>query len=134
MEKQMIMIVDDIPNNIEILLKILQKNYVIQVANSGKKALEILEKEKKPDLILLDVNMPELSGYDVMEIINSNVELVHIPVIFVTSNTGFREEIKGLELGAVDYIKKPFNPIIVKTRVNNILELKAYQNSLEFSQ
>lgn len=129
--QQTILIIDDIPNNIKILLEILRKDYAIQVANSGKKALDILGKENKPDLILLDVNMPELSGYDVMEIINSTDELAHIPVIFVTANSGFKEEIRGLELGVADYIKKPYNPIIVKKRVENILELKAYQDSLE---
>ncbi len=131
MIKKSILIIDDTPNNIELLLEILRKDYKIQVANSGKKALDILLKGKKPDLILLDVNMPGLSGYDVMVFINGAADLNHIPVIFVTANSGVSEEIKGLELGAADYIKKPYNPILVKKRVENILELKSYQDSLE---
>lgn len=128
--KATILIVDDIVENIHVLMNILKKDYLIQVAKNGQKAMEIIHKNK-PDLILLDIMMPELSGYDVIKILKKDVKTENIPVIFVTAMGEVSDEAKGLALGAVDYISKPVIPELVLSRVRNHLLLKKNSDQLE---
>ncbi len=125
-----ILIVDDTEENIEILVELLSDLYDISVAMDGERAIESL-KNQIPDLILLDIMMPGIDGYEVCKKLKTNKNTKNIPVIFLTALTDAREEEKGLNLGAVDYITKPFTPTLVKARVKNQLELKLYRNHLE---
>ena len=125
-----ILIVDDTQENIEILVELLADNYDISVAMDGEAAIEQL-KEETPDLILLDFMMPGIDGYEVCRRLKGNATFKKIPVIFLTALSDAREEEKGLNLGAVDYITKPFNPTLVKARVKNQLELKLFRDHLE---
>jgi len=130
-KKTTILIVDDMAANIAILSDLLKDEYNIKIAKEGKKALEITGGYEKPDLILLDVVMPQMSGYDVCKILKSNVSTQNIPIMFITGNDSDIDEEYGLNLGAVDYIKKPFNPSIVKIRVKNHIILKLKSDMLE---
>lgn len=130
-EKYKVLIVDDAPENIYILMGILKDQYDVSVAINGEKALKIAALEPSMDLILLDIMMPEMDGYEVFAKLKSNRKTANIPVIFVTALTADDNEAKGLELGAVDYITKPFNPALVSARVKNHLELKNYRDKLE---
>lgn len=125
-----ILIVDDTETNIYILVELLGDLYDISVAMNGESALDIVE-ETLPDLILLDIMMPGIDGYDVCKRLKENKKTCNIPIIFLTALTDAREEEKGLNLGAVDYITKPFNPTLVKARVKNQLELKMLRDHLE---
>lgn len=126
-----ILIVDDIANNIKILKSILELDgYGVKVANSGKRAIELSKKEPIPDLILLDVMMPEMDGYEVCQCIKSDDVTKDIPVIFVSANHEIEDETKGFEVGAVDYISKPISEPIVKARVKTHLELKLARDEL----
>lgn len=126
-----ILIVDDQPLNLRVLSNFLSPFYAVKVANSGVRALEILEKNPKPDLILLDIMMPGMSGFDVCKRIKSNPMLMGIPVIFVTAVTDSGSEEVGLKLGAVDYITKPLIPAVVRARVATHLSLHHQQVELE---
>lgn len=125
-----IMVVDDMKLNIELLSESLDDKYIIMPATSGESAIKLLER-KKPDLVLLDVFMPGIGGFAVLKFMKEREDLANIPVIFVTGEHDSYSEEKGLELGAVDYIKKPFNAVIVRQKVQNHLELKAYRDNLE---
>lgn len=129
--KPTILIVDDRATNIAILSDLLQDDYKIKVAKSGQKALEIAKGKEKPDLILLDIEMPEMNGYEVCKELKNNSSTNNIPVIFVTARTDVKDEEYGLNLGAVDYISKPFHPTIVKIRVKNHIALKLKSDWLE---
>lgn len=107
----------------------LDQNYSIYTASGGLEGLE-LAKNELPDLILLDVSMPEVDGYMVCEALKENVYTRNIPVVFVTAMDDMEDEARGLELGAIDYITKPFSPQIVKARVRNHLELKLFRDRL----
>jgi diguanylate cyclase (GGDEF)-like protein len=126
-KKQTVMIVDDKPINIRILCEAFRDEYAIVFATSGREALDMAEKTH-PDLILLDIMMPEMNGYDVCRSIKLDPFLNQIPVIFITAMSQQEDEISGLQLGAVDYITKPFNPDIVRLRVRTHLELKKYRD------
>lgn len=128
-EKQKIFIVDDTPANIQILDETLKDEYEIYFALNGKDALQNAA-AMIPDLILLDIMMPEMDGYEVCRTLKNNSLLKDIPVIFITALDQADHETKGLELGAVDYITKPFNPTIVRLRVKNQLELKKHRDGL----
>jgi CheY-like chemotaxis protein len=129
---QTILIVDDAPENIRVLKTILEQNdYNVKIANSGKRCLELLEKLPLPDLILLDIMMPEMDGYEVITHLKNNEITKHVPVIFVTTKDETEDEKKGLELGAVDFITKPVNQIITLARVKTHLELYGYSQKLE---
>ncbi len=121
--KPKIMIVDDAAANIKVLLSILSEDYQLFVATSGQQALERLI-IKPCDLILLDIMMPGMSGFEVCGALKANQTLCDIPVIFITGVSDPESEKKGLDLGAVDYISKPFSPAVVKTRVKNHLTLQ----------
>lgn len=131
MEKQKVLIVDDTPQNIHVLMETLKDSYKIVAATSGAKALQLAAREPLPDLILLDVMMPEMSGYEVCEQLKRDPLTEKIPVIFVTALHEAGDEEKGLELGALDFIAKPFHPALVKARVRNQLELKRHRDHLE---
>ena len=121
--KPTILVVDDTPDNLDLMGDLLMDDYKVKVANSGKKALDIIQTGQPPDLILLDIMMPEMDGYDVCTILKSNEETKNIPVIFLTAKTNIIDEQKGFEIGAVDYITKPISPAIVMARVKTHLDL-----------
>ena len=130
LQKPEVLVVEDTEENIDILIDILSDDYSVSVAIDGKTALESVT-EINPDLILLDVMMPGINGYQVCEKLKEDPVTQHIPIIFLTALSSDVDESKGLGLGAVDYITKPFNPALLKSRVKNHLELKQYQNVLE---
>jgi putative two-component system response regulator len=125
------MIVDDIAANIDILLETLRNDYTVMVATKGENALKLAQREPQPDIILLDIMMPQMDGFEVCRRLKSNEYTKQIPVIFVTTLTQSDEEAKGLGLGAVDYITKPIHPQLVKARISNHLELKRHKDHLE---
>lgn len=129
-KKATILAVDDTATNIEVVKGILSQDYLIQAALSGKMALKIIEK-RQPDLILLDVMMPEMDGYQVCQQLKSQDSTKDIPIIFLTAKVQEDDETKGLALGAVDYITKPISPAILKERVKNHLLLKASRDLME---
>lgn len=129
--KQSVLVVDDTPENIELLRQLLRADYVVQAAVSGRKGLEIARASPQPDIILLDVMMPEMDGYEVCRRLKHDSATAHIPVVFITALDQTGDEANGLELGAVDYIRKPFEPVVVKARVRNHLALKRYEQGLE---
>jgi sigma-B regulation protein RsbU (phosphoserine phosphatase) len=119
-----ILIVDDMPENIRVLAGLLKGKYKQAVARDGASALDLALGSNKPDLILLDVMMPEMDGYEVCRRLKSVPETEDIPVIFITARDEVEDEALGFEVGAVDYVTKPFNPTIVKARVRTQLELR----------
>ena len=123
-EKATLLIVDDLPENLIILGELLQPEYRVRVANSGQAALRVAASDPKPDLILLDVMMPDMDGYTVLDHLREDASTRDIPVIFVTALETTLDEQYGLELGAVDYIIKPLRPAIVLARIRTQLELK----------
>ncbi len=124
-----ILIIDDTPEYIEMLDDILHE-YEIYAAKDGKKGIQLAEKIL-PHLILLDINMPEINGYEVCRRIKSNKILKNIPIIFLTANEGTNFEEIGFEVGAVDYISKPFNTPVLKARVSTHINLYKLQTNLE---
>jgi two-component system sensor histidine kinase ChiS len=130
--KKRILIVDDTPQNITVLKEALRADYAISAATSGAKAIGIVQSDNPPDLILLDVMMPEMDGFEVLVRLKEDEISGEIPVIFVTAMNEIVDETKGLELGAVDYISKPVSIPIVQQRVKNVLKMKEYRDHLEF--
>ncbi|MDH1010987.1 two-component system response regulator [Pseudomonas nicosulfuronedens] len=120
-----ILIVDDAPENLTLLSELLKLLYCVKAARSGEKALQIAQSDEPPDLILLDVMMPGMDGFEVCKRLRDDARTRHIPVIFITAQDTADEEIRGLELGAVDYLTKPINPPTVLMRVDNQLRIKA---------
>lgn len=125
-----ILIVDDDTENLNVLGDLLHPNYDILAAPSGERALQVAAGNEKPDLILLDVLMPGMDGYDVLAHLQKNPATKDIPVIFVTGLDSVSDEERGFELGAVDYITKPYCPPIVMARVHTQLELKRTRDRL----
>lgn len=128
--KQKVLIVDDTPSNLLILGEEFKEDYQIYIAKSGEEALKRVE-AIEPDLILLDILMPGLDGYQVCETLKEKEETRKIPIIFITAKNTEEDEVRGLDLGAVDYITKPFRLPIVKARVRTHLELKRKTDILE---
>lgn len=128
-EQPLILIVDDDTINIDILLEALQDDYRLGIAKNGAKALEYVE-NTKPDLILLDIMMPEIDGFEVCRKLKSADETRDIAVIFLTALQDTANKYKGFELGAVDYITKPFNAVEVKARVHTHLSVKRMSEKL----
>jgi putative two-component system response regulator len=129
--KAKVLIVDDTPDNIHVLMETLKGDFAIVAAINGEKALSMALAEPRPDLILLDVMMPGIDGYEVCARLKADVRTAPIPVIFITALSDEEDEARGLSLGAVDYITKPFRPGLVKARVRNHLQLKRYRDNLE---
>ncbi|MCP4697049.1 MAG: response regulator [Gammaproteobacteria bacterium] len=125
-----ILVVDDMPENIDIIKSALVPDYHVQATTNGRHALILAASAKQPDLILLDIMMPEMDGYEVCACLKTDKNTRDIPVIFVTAMREEKDETKGLELGAVDYITKPVRQAILKARVKNHLNLKLAHEEL----
>lgn len=128
--KPRLLVVDDTPSNIHVLMDGLKDHYTFLAAARGARGLE-LARTAEPDLILLDVSMPEMDGYQVLKALREDVRTAGIPVIFVTGRNDEDDEEQGLDMGAVDYITKPFRLNAVRARIQNHLELKAHRDNLE---
>jgi sigma-B regulation protein RsbU (phosphoserine phosphatase) len=124
-----ILAVDDTPTNISLLAGLLGEQYKVKAATNGAKALE-LAAANPPDLILLDIMMPGLSGYDVLERLRADPRLRHIPVIMISAVDEIESVIRCIELGAEDYLPKPFNPTLLRTRVGASLEKKRLRDDI----
>ncbi len=129
-ERATILVVDDTPDNLTLMSGLLKDFYRVKVALNGRSALEIAKGDDKPDLILLDIMMPGLSGYDVLRELKTSPATRGIPVIFLTALSAAEDEKKGLDLGAADYITKPISPPIVLARVKTQLQNKAVADFL----
>jgi len=131
LEKQKVLIVDDTPENIQVLMETLKQDYKIVAANNGQKALQMAEMDPVPDIILLDIMMPGMDGYEVCKRLKAQEKTRGIPIIFVTALDQEDDESFGLKLGAVDYITKPISPSIVRARVQTHLSLRNSQKKLQ---
>ena len=129
-QKQTVLVVDDTPSNIQIVNSILKDVYKVRIATNGAKALELVKVAPPPNLILLDVMMPDMDGYEVCTRLKLDPDTKDIPVIFLTAQTEIEDETRGFEVGAVDYIHKPFSPAIVKARVETHLVLRGIREQL----
>jgi diguanylate cyclase (GGDEF)-like protein len=129
--RPVLLLADDVPQNVELLREALGADYHYQVAADGESVLRLAGSPSKPDIILLDVMMPGMSGYEVCQKLKENPETQAIPVVFVTALGNAVEEEKGLSLGAVDFISKPISPPVVRARVRNLLNLKRKADLLE---
>ena len=122
--QKLILIVDDTPLNIGVISGALKDSYKTKVATNGEKALALASAEEKPDLILLDIMMPGMDGYEVCSRLKADPVTSEIPVIFLTGQTSVEDETRGFEVGAVDYVHKPFSPAVVKARVRSHILLR----------
>ena len=129
--KPIILVVDDTPENIDVLSGILKEDYKIKAALNGKRALKIASGAQPPDLILLDIMMPKMDGYEVCRTLKERQGTRNIPVIFVTAKDDVVDEYRGFEVGCVDYITKPVSPPLVKARVKTQLALYDQNRVLE---
>ncbi len=129
--KPIVLVVDDTPENLALVSSLLKDEYMVKVANRGERALKVAATTPRPDLILLDINMPEMDGYEVIQKLKASPETADIPVIFLTAKAEVEDEQKGFELGAIDYITKPISPPIVLARVKTHLVLKSAQDFLK---
>jgi phosphoserine phosphatase RsbU/P len=129
-EKKLLLVVDDNPSHIHVVHSILKDDYKIRIATTGTKALDLAKIQPQPDLILLDVMMPDMDGYEVCGQLKASPETRDIPVIFLTLKMEVADETRGFEVGAVDYIHKPFSPPIVKARVKTHLSLREAHETL----
>ncbi len=124
-----ILIVDDMPENLHALMNILREDYIISAATSGEKALDLARREPRPDLMLLDIKMPGMDGYEVLAQLKADPATAGIPVIFVTAMTDAADEARGLEMGAADYITKPVSPDLLRLRLATQFELLRYRRT-----
>ncbi|MFL6304658.1 MAG: PP2C family protein-serine/threonine phosphatase [Candidatus Sulfotelmatobacter sp.] len=129
-EQKLILVVDDTPLNISVITGALKDTYKTKVATSGAKALAIAAANEKPELILLDVMMPEMDGYEVCRRLKADPTTSEIPVIFLTAQTDAEDETRGFQVGAVDYVHKPFSPAVMKARVHTHLALRETREKL----
>ena len=127
-----ILIVDDVTTNLKLAAEVLQEHYKLSMAKSGQQAIQFLEKAK-PDLILLDIRMPEMDGYQTLERIKANPNTANIPVVFLTVDDQRESEIKGLKMGAMDFILKPFEPEVMLSRIEKILQIEDLRKNLSIS-
>lgn len=126
-----VLVVDDTPANLSLMSSLLKDTYKVKVANSGARAMEIAQSDPPPDLILLDIMMPDLDGYEVCRRLKANESTKDIPIIFITAMGDVENESMGFALGAVDYISKPFNRTVVKARIRVHMQLKRQSRLLE---
>ena len=131
-KQKSILIVDDVTTNLKMAADVLQDTYRLAMAKSGAQALEYLKKAR-PDLILLDIRMPEMDGYETLKAIKSNPDTATIPVVFLTVDKEHESEIKGLKMGAMDFIRKPFEPDVMKSRIEKILKINELRRDLFYS-
>lgn len=132
MDKQnCVLIVDDERFNLKVLTEFLHEDYKIMAVRTGEQALKAVQGSSLPDLILLDIIMPGIDGYEVCKKIKQDEKTSHIPIIFVTAISEAMDAAKAFELGAVDYITKPFNPVTVKARVKTHIQLNNTMRNLE---
>jgi len=129
-EKATILVVDDTPENLALISSLLKDFYKVKIANNGDKALKIAASDSPPNLILLDIMMPDIDGYEVCRRLKQDPKTMNIPVIFLTGMSALGDEQKGLELGAVDYLTKPISPSIVLARIKNHLALQVMADVL----
>jgi serine phosphatase RsbU (regulator of sigma subunit) len=129
-EQKTILVVDDTPLNISVITEALKGTYKTKVATNGPKALAIAAADEKPDLILLDIMMPEMDGYEVCRRLKADPTTREIPVIFLTAQTEAEDETRGFQVGAVDYVHKPFSPAVMKARVHTHLVLRETREKL----
>ena len=120
-DKKIILVVDDVPDNIQLLSGLLKANYKVKAATSGEKALVIANKSPQPDLILLDVVMPEMDGHAVCESLKNEGSTKQIPIVFVSGNTSEEEIKRGIDLGAEGYLGKPVDPSELTALIQKIL-------------
>jgi diguanylate cyclase (GGDEF)-like protein len=125
-----ILLVDDEPINISVLAEFLRQEYRLLFAKTGHEALRIVQ-EKQPDLVLLDIGLPDISGYDVCRSLKTNQATQNIPIVFSTAKDSAEDEVIGLNIGASDYITKPFNLSLIRARVRNQIRLKQKTDLLE---
>lgn len=130
LDRPTLLVVDDTPDNLSLMTGILKDTYKVKVANGGEKAIKVAESDFPPDLILLDIMMPDMDGYQTCVRLQARAKTRHIPIIFLTAKAEVEDETYGLELGAVDYITKPISPPILLARVKTHLELKRMQDFL----
>jgi putative two-component system response regulator len=130
-EKPTILVVDDTPDNLTLMSGLLKDLYKVKIANNGERALKVVMTGTPPDLILLDIMMPVMDGYEACRHLKANSETRDIPVIFLTAKSEVEDEIRGFEMGAVDYITKPISPPIVLARVQTQLQLKRVRDYLK---
>ena len=130
-EKTTILVVDDTPDNLHLLSSIFKEEYRIRIAHNGPKALTICQSDNPPDLVLLDIMMPGMDGFEVAHLMREHPTSEHIPVIFVTAMTDESARIKGMELGAVDFVTKPIDPIALKIRVKNFMRYVELHRQLQ---
>lgn len=128
--RETVLIVDDVSQNISLIVEILRNDYNLLVANHGQRALDIIASGKLPDIILLDIMMPQMDGFQVLEHLKASPVSAAIPVIFVTAKSEVSDETQGLYLGAVDYITKPINPDLLLARVGTHLRLRRAERAL----
>ena len=126
-----ILVVDDTPANLSLMSSLLMDTYKVKVANCGERALEIAQSDTPPDLILLDIMMPGMDGYEVCRRLKAQVATKDIPIIFITAMADVENESMGFAMGAVDYISKPFNKTVVKARIRVHMQLKRQSRLLE---
>jgi putative two-component system response regulator len=130
-DQKVILVVDDEPINIVVLSDLLKSSYRVLVATNGEQALQRSHAEPKPDLILMDIMMPGMSGLEACQALKADPQTEDIPVIFVSAMSEEMDETQGLAVGAIDYITKPISPAIVSARVKNHLELQAARKKLK---
>ena len=130
-EMPTLLIVDDSVENLQLLTSLLKESYKIKVAKVGEKAIEIARQFPRPDLILLDVMMPGMTGFEVCEVLKGDPETQTIPIIFLTALSEAADETKGFQLGGADFIIKPFNPDIVRARIKTHIDLQMERRKSE---
>jgi putative two-component system response regulator len=129
-EKSTVLVIDDSPDILTLVSAMLKDEYRVKLANSGERALKLAATGEPPDIILLDILMPDMDGFEVCRRIKGNPELQDIPIIFLTAMTGEEDETRGLQIGAVDYVTKPISFPILRARLRNQLDLKQARDQL----
>lgn len=131
LEKPTVLVVDDTPDNLTLMSGLLKDQYKVKIANNGERALKVVQAGALPDIILLDIMMPVMDGYETCRHLKADAETRDVPVIFLTAKAEIEDEMKGFELGAVDYITKPISPPIVLARLKTHLQLKRMRDYLK---
>ena len=131
-KKSTILVIDDTPDILSLVMGLLKDDYNLKLASGPHKALNLLQSEPEIDLILLDIMMPEIDGYEMCKLIKNNPLYVQTPIIFLTALEKISDIVKGFEYGAVDYITKPFIPEVLKARVKTHIDLKLFYDKMVY--